>query len=86
MPPPNGQRFVIHPTVASLAERIAQVTAETTPEQLQELREVCRRKIATFSLDNHLRLGAKDLVAARATWNTVSEFAAAGRSTASRRV
>lgn len=85
MPPPAAQRFVIHPTVASLAERVAQVTADTTPEQLQELRDVCRRKIATFSLDHHLRLGAKDPVAAQATWNTVASFAAAGRSKTDRK-
>lgn len=85
MPPPAGQRFVIHPTVGSLAERIAQVTADTPSEQLQELRDICRRKIATFPLDHHLRLGAKDPDAARASWNTVASFAAAGRSIAGRR-
>jgi hypothetical protein len=71
--------------VASLAERIALVTAGTSPEQIQELRDACRRKIATFSRDNHLRLGAQDPVAAHASWNTVASFAAAGRSTTSRR-
>jgi hypothetical protein len=76
---------VIHPTVTWLAERIAQMTTDTPPEQLQELRDVCRRKIATFSLDQHMRLGASDPVAARATWDTVASFAAAGRQRADAR-
>jgi hypothetical protein len=84
MPRPSGQRFVIHPTIATLAEQIAAVTAKTPPEQVKALRESCRSKVATFPLDHHLRLAKTDAVQARATWNLVAAFAADGRTSVRR--
>lgn len=74
-----GQRFVIHPTVASLANRIAELTSDTQPQVIQELRDSCRKKIATFPLEHHLRLAASDAATARAVWDKVATFADRGR-------
>lgn len=81
---PAGQRFVIHPTIASLAEQIAAVNAKTPPEAVKALRESCRSKVATFPLDHHLRLAKTDAVQARAVWNLVAAFAADGRTSVRR--
>ncbi len=79
MLPSPGRRFVIHPPLASLAGEITKLNTKTPAATVEALRDSCRRKLATYSLEAHLRHGAADPVAARAMWDAVAAFVATGR-------
>ena len=69
-------RFVIHPSIDSLVQRIAAVTDDTPAAEIAALRETCRGKLRSYSLESYLRT-LPDPVLARTRYETVSRFAAA---------
>lgn len=68
------RRFVIHPSLDSLVQRIEALGTSTTAAEIAALREACREKIRSFPLENWLRQ-ATDRVAARERWDRVASFA-----------
>ena len=69
----NSPRFVIHPSIDSLAERVAAVTAQTPEADVAALREACRGKVRSYPVDTYLRT-LTDATAGRSRYETVARF------------
>jgi hypothetical protein len=70
----KANRGVIHPSIDGL---VALITAGGPAAELDKLRELCRSKLRTYSLEAYLKrypLPA-DQVAARERWEMVAAFA-----------
>jgi hypothetical protein len=73
----RSPRFIIHPSIDSLVERIAAVTATTSPDEVTSLREACRGKVRSYSMENYLRT-SPDATVGRQRYEIVARFAAPG--------
>jgi hypothetical protein len=70
----KANRGVIHPSIDGL---VALISAGGSAEELDKLRELCRSKLRTYSLEAYLKryTAPADQVAARERWETVAAFA-----------
>jgi hypothetical protein len=70
----KANRGVIHPSIDGLVDLIA---AGGSGEELEKLRELCRSKLRTYSLEAYLKryTVSADQVAARERWERVAAFA-----------
>jgi len=68
-------RFLIHPSIDSLVQRIAEIGAKTPADEVAALRESCRGKIRSYPIESYLR-SSTDPVAARTRYDIVARFAA----------
>lgn len=67
-------RPVLHPSIDVLASKIEALPADAAGEEVERLRETCRAKLRTFSLDSHLR-NVADPAAVRRKWEVITRFA-----------
>ncbi|MBA3685920.1 MAG: hypothetical protein H0W72_11870 [Planctomycetes bacterium] len=74
-------RPTIHPSIEVLATRIESLPADAPEAEHTRLRDSCKAKVRSFSIENHLRL-ATDAALARSRWDVVARFAATGRARA----
>jgi hypothetical protein len=77
---PN-HRFMIHPSIDSLAERISTINVEKDPAAADELRESCIQKLRSYRCEDYLKRyeSEADRILARARWESVSDFASRPR-------
>jgi hypothetical protein len=77
---PN-HRFMIHPSIDSLAERITTINDDKNPTAADELRESCIQKLRSYRCEDYLKRyeNEADRILARARWEAVSDFASRPR-------
>lgn len=78
-PARTGPRFLIHPSIDSLVERIAGVRASTPATDVAALRQACLGKVRSYSADSYLRT-VPDAVAGRDRYQRVVAFSTEPRS------